>query len=179
MPNNHESQAKVRTMNARDYAIAMAAYSQWMNEKIYAAAAELGDDARKRDLGAFFRSIHGTLNHILLGDQAWLQRLQGQPVTMRSPDQELHADFDELFAARRAMDSSLSEFAANLSNEFFDQPLAFFSITYQKNRVIPAWAALVHMFNHQTHHRGQVTTLLKQLGKDPGVTDFPWMPFFD
>jgi uncharacterized damage-inducible protein DinB len=166
-------------MNAHDYAGSMAAYNRWINEKIYAAAAELGDADRKRDLGAFFRSIHGTLNHLLPGDHVWLQRFAGEPVTMRSPSDELYADFDELRHARRAMDDRLERWAAELSDDFTDRLLSFFSVTYQKNRELPGWAALIHLFNHQTHHRGQVTTLLKQLGKDPGVTDFSWMPLFD
>jgi uncharacterized damage-inducible protein DinB len=157
----------------------MAAYNRWMNEKLYGAAAHLTDEERKRDLGAFFKSIHATLSHILLGDQSWLQRFRGQPVTMTSPAQETHARFDELQAARWQMDSDIAHWAEGLTDEFAAAPLRFWSVTYQKERVIPGWAAVVHMFNHQTHHRGQVTTLLKQLGRDPGVTDFPWMPYFD
>lgn len=166
-------------MKITDYAVGMAAYNSWMNEKIFACAAEFSDAERKRDLGAFFKSIHGTLNHILLADESWLQRLHGQPVTMVSPSQEVHAHFEELREARRAIDREITTWAEGLTDSFADQPFAFYSITYKKNRVIPRWVAIVHVFNHQTHHRGQVTTLLKQLGKDPGVTDLPWMPRFD
>jgi uncharacterized damage-inducible protein DinB len=166
-------------MRIKDYAVGMSAYNSWMNEKIFDCAAELSDAERKRDQGAFFRSIHGTLNHLLLGDQSWLQRFRGQPVTMVSPSQELHADFEALRAARRAMDGEIARWAGALTDGFADQSFAFYSVTYQKNRVIPGWAAVAHVFNHQTHHRGQVTTLLKQVGKDPGVTDLPWMPRFD
>ena len=167
------------TMNIRDYAVAMAAYNQWMNERIYRIAAGVSDHERKRNLGAYFKSIHGTLNHILLGDQSWMQRFGGQAVTMTGPDQELFADFGELSAARRKMDETISEWAAQLDEAFATAPLRFYSVTYKKEHVIPGWAAVVHLFNHQTHHRGQVMTLLTQLGKDPGITDFPWMPFFD
>ena len=166
-------------MQIRQYAIGFAAYNEWMNEKLYACSAELSDAERKRDLGAFFKSIHGTLNHILLGDQAWLQRFRGQPITMTSPLQELYSDFDELWRARRAMDKQIAVWASGLSDELAELPLSFHSITFKKDRVIPTWVAIAHLFNHQTHHRGQITTLLKQLGKDPGVTDLPWMPFFD
>ena len=166
-------------MRIRDYAAGMAAYNAWMNERIFGCAAELSDTERKRDQGAFFSSIHGTLSHILLGDEAWLQRFRGQPVTMVSPSQEVHSDFDGLRAARRVMDGEIARWADALTDSFADQPFAFYSVTYQKQRVIPGWAAVAHLFNHQTHHRGQVTTLLKQSGKDPGVTDLPWMPGFD
>jgi uncharacterized damage-inducible protein DinB len=98
---------------------------------------------------------------------------------MASPSQEVHADFEDLRAARRAMDGEIAAWAEALTDSFADQPFAFYSVTYGKNRVIPGWAAVAHLFNHQVHHRGQITTLLKQVGKDPGVTDLPWMPRFD
>jgi uncharacterized damage-inducible protein DinB len=166
-------------MDARAYAVVMAAYNTWMNEKVYGAAALLTDQERKRDLGAFFRSVHGTLNHILLGDQSWMQRFRGQPVTMTSPADELYADFEELWAERRRMDIEIAAWAGQLDERFARESFRFYSVTYRRERVIPGWVAIAHMFNHQTHHRGQVTTLLKQLGRDPGVTDLPWMPAFD
>jgi uncharacterized damage-inducible protein DinB len=150
-----------------------------MNDKVYRIAAGLTDHDRKRNLGAFFKSIHGTLNHILLGDLSWMQRFGGEAVTMTGPDQELFADFDELWAARRKMDEAIAAWAAALDEVFATGAFRFHSVTYRKDHVIPGWAAVVHLFNHQTHHRGQVMTLLTQLGKDPGVTDFPWMPHFD
>ena len=166
-------------MELRDLAIGLASYNRWMNEKIYAAAAELTDEERKRDLGSFFKSIHLTLNHILLGDQSWLQRFRGQPVTMKSTRDELFTDFAELGQARLAMDDDIARWAATLDDVFATAPFRFHSVAYGRDRSVPGWAAVMHLFNHQTHHRGQVTTLLKQLGKDPGVTDLPWMPLFE
>jgi uncharacterized damage-inducible protein DinB/quinol monooxygenase YgiN len=168
------------SVRIRDYAAALAAYNSWMNDRIFSVSAELSDEERKRDLGAFFKSVHLTLNHLLLADQAWLQRFRGLPVTMISPAQELFDDFASLRAARRSMDDDIEAWVAHdLSAAWAAQPFAFYSVAYGKDRVIPGWAAVVHLFNHQTHHRGQVTALLKQLGKDPGVTDIPWMPYFD
>ena len=166
-------------MRLRDYAVAMAAYNAWMNERLYALCAELSDHERKRDRAAFFASIHGTLNHLLLGDQAWMQRFTGETVTMRSPGDELFADFAELHAARRRLDGRIAEWAGALPDDAGETPFSFFSVTYNRQRTLPGWAPIVHFFNHQTHHRGQLTTLLSQLGVDPGITDFPWMPFFD
>lgn len=166
-------------MKITDYAIGMAEYGAWMNGRLFAVAAELSDEERKRDLGAFFGSLHRTLNHILLGDEAWLQRLQGRAVTMTSPGQELYPDFEELREARRDMDVRIRLWAESVSEDFAASAFSFYSVSYGKSRVLPGWAAIVQMFNHQTHHRGQATTLLKQLGKDPGITDFPWMPWFD
>lgn len=163
-------------MNVTTYARGMSAYNQWMNEKIYACSAELSDEQRKRDMGAFFGSIHRTLNHLYLGDQAWMERLAGEPVTMKSPADVPFDDFTELWNARRAMDQRIARWAEQLTNAFTDGVFRFRSVTYQRDIEMPGWAAVVQVFNHQTHHRGQVTTLLKQLGKDPGPTDLPVMP---
>jgi len=165
-------------MRIGEYAAAMTAYNAWMNEKIYTAAAELSDEERKRDLGAAFGSLHGTLNHLLLTDQTWLQRFRGQPVTMRALDQELYADFEELWEARRRMDREITAWAAALTEEFGETPFRFFSVSVNREFVLPGWSVVVHLFNHQTHHRGQAQTLLLQLGKDPGPTDLPWAPYF-
>ena len=94
-------------MRIREYATAMAAYNRWMNENVYAKAAELSDEERKRDLGAFFGSIHGTLNHILLADLWWMQRFHGETLVKKALGDELYAGFDELTAARREMDAKI------------------------------------------------------------------------
>lgn len=163
-------------MNITTYARGMAAYNQWMNEKIYSCSAQLSDEVRKRDMGAFFGSIHRTLNHLYVADEAWMQRLHGEPVAMKSPAEERLADFEELWAARRLLDQRISRWADHLTDEFADGVFGFWSVTYQRKIEMPAWAAIVQVFNHQTHHRGQVTTLLKQVGVDPGPTDLPVMP---
>lgn len=166
-------------LTPREHAVALAHYNRWMNEKLYDAAARLTDEQRKRDLGAFFHSIHGTLNHLLLGDQAWLQRLHGQRVTMTSPGQQLFSDFRALQQARRAMDDELIAWAEGLDEASEGRMLSFYSVTYQRERRLPQWLVVTHLFNHQTHHRGQISTLLSQLGVDIGVTDMPWMPYLD
>lgn len=163
-------------MNVTTYASAMAAYNQWMNEKLFACAAELSDEERKRDLGAFFRSIHLTLNHLYVVDEAWLQRLHSEPVTMTSPREERFSNFDDLSAARRLLDQRIIQWASMVTDDFADGMFRFTSIAYQRDIELPGWAVVMQLFNHQTHHRGQITTLLKQLGKDPGVTDIPLMP---
>lgn len=158
-------------MNA-DYAVMMAGYNRWMNEKVYDAAARLSDEERKRDRGAFFKSIHGTLNHIMLGDRRWLGRLV-QDTSIDDGtlplDHELYADFDALRAARKSLDDAIDAFV----NTVDDAKLA--ATMHYVGRGVPVehpmgWA-VAQMFNHQTHHRGQTTTLLMQAGQDPGVTD--------
>ena len=158
-------------MQIREYAVTMAAYNAWMNERLYAAAAELTDEERKRDLNAAFKSIHGTLNHLLLADRSWLERFRGEPVTMKSPDQELYADFEQLRAARAAMDAEITAWAEEITEEWAEAPFHFRSVSYNREWTRPAWVLVTHLFNHQAHHRGQVTTLLKQAGYEPGVTD--------
>lgn len=163
-------------MNVTTYARGMAAYNQWMNEKLYACASELPDEVRKRDMGAFFGSIHLTLNHIYVGDEAWMQRLAREPVSMTSAREERFADFQELWDARRLLDQRIARWAESVTDEFTDGMFRFTSVAYRREIELPGWAAVMQVFNHQTHHRGQVTTLLMQVGKDPGATDIPMMP---
>jgi uncharacterized damage-inducible protein DinB len=163
-------------MSSPDYARTMAAYNSWMNERLYECCARLGDDARKRDAGAFFKSIHGTLNHLLLGDRIWMGRFTGRAFAVKSLDQELYADFGELRAERRKTDADISQWAAGLTEAAFASELSYTSVVNPQPRRYPLWFAVTHFFNHQTHHRGQLTTLLFQRGTDPGVTDLIWLP---
>jgi uncharacterized damage-inducible protein DinB len=157
-------------MSSIDALRMMAGYNRWMNEKLYALCATLSDEERKRDRQAFFRSIHGTLNHLLLTDRGWLGRFRGAPWTFRSLDQELYGDFAELRRERADTDAEIEQYVADLSPERLAAEFTY--TTYAgKTFTHPLAPALVHFFNHQTHHRGQLTTLLSQVGLDPGVTD--------
>ena len=163
-------------MNGVAWARTLAAYNRWMNERLYALCAGLPDEERKRDRGAFFRSIHGTLNHLLLGDRIWLGRFRGEPFAVASLDQELYADFAELRAERAHTDREIDAWAASLAPADFEGTLHFASFVNPAPRSLPFWVAATHFFNHQAHHRGQLTTLLMQAGADPGVTDLIWLP---
>ncbi len=161
----------------------LARYNTWMNEKLYAAAATLDDAARKRDLGAFFRTLHGTLNHLLWADRIWLWRFTEDPeigesrdrdgnrITLALHDQVLYEDFDDLRRERVKTDGHIETWIAGLDAERLAAPIRYGSLTGGP-REHPLWQAVTHFFNHETHHRGQATTLLMQLGRDPGVTDF-------
>jgi uncharacterized damage-inducible protein DinB len=161
---------------------ALAAYNTWMNERLYAAAAELPAAERQRDLGAFFGSLQRTLGHILLADRVWLARFsgdaerftsrtkEGASIPVTSLDQELYPDYDQLTSERAATDRDIVEFTAALSEERLGEVLRFRTMSGVECEH-PLWCVLSHLFNHQTHHRGQATTLLKQLGRDPGSTD--------
>ena len=163
-------------MEPTEYARILAAYNRWMNDKIYAASAKLSDEERKRDVGAFFESIHGTLNHLLLGDRLWLGRFIGVPFVVKALNQELYTDFDELRAERTKTDEDIIAWANSLSDAEFDGQMSYMSTVNPQLRTYPFWVAVTQLFNHQTHHRGQVTTLLMQQGIDPGVTDLIWLP---
>jgi uncharacterized damage-inducible protein DinB len=154
----------------------MARYNRWMNEKVYASASLLTDEERKRDRGAFFASIHGTLNHLLVGDRVWLARLTGvaAPPGMMAPgiaslDQELHADFDTLRAERARTDDAIDAWARSIDDAALGGDVRY--ARRGQERAHPLWWAAMQMLNHGTHHRGQVTTLLFQAGRDPGATD--------
>jgi len=154
----------------------MAAYNRWMNEKLYAACAELSDAERKLDRKAFFGSIHGTLNHLLLADRVWFGRFIGRPFKVDRLNQELYADFAELRAERSLTDQDIEGWTHGLTDEQLAGKLKYTSIVNPAPRVYDLWVCVTHFFNHQTHHRGQVTALLSQCGKDYGVTDLIALP---
>ncbi len=149
---------------------AQARYNRWMNESLYATAEKLTGEERRRDLGAFFRSVHRTLNHLLLADRIWLGRFGVcPPPKVASLGDELYDDFTDLRAERAKTDADLEHWVATFTVEALAA-----NVTYRSGRgehTHPLWFAVTHLFNHQTHHRGQVTTLLMQLGHDPGLTD--------
>lgn len=168
-------------MISTDHVRTMARYNQWMNEKIYAACERLSDDERKADRGAFFKSIHSTLNHLLWGDMMWLGRFtkdtsleKDYPKVPSGTD--VHADWDGLKAARAAIDDDILAWAPTVNAEWLAADFSWYSGITKSTRTRPAWLLVTHLFNHQAHHRGQVTTLLSQYGIDPGDTDLMLMP---
>ena len=163
-------------MNDLNYYTAMAQYNQWMNQKIYVICAEIPDDKRKENLGAFFKSIHRTLNHLLYGDKAWMGRFLAQPFYVPNMGQDMYPDFEQLREERAITDLQIIKWTKNLSLEWLEKPFEYKSNIDGKTRILPTWLLVTHMFNHQTHHRGQLTTLLSQLGYDSGITDLPWLP---
>jgi uncharacterized damage-inducible protein DinB len=163
-------------MKTTDYFQRLSQYNTWMNERLFEVCSEIPDAVRKEDRGAFFGSIHGTLNHILLADKVWLGRFLHQPVEYSSLAQELFADFEPLRQERQKTDQEISAWVDSLTEEQLAEPLKFTSMVKRQECVYPLWHAATHFFNHQTHHRGQVTTLLSQCGYDPGVTDLLALP---
>ncbi len=156
----------------------MAAYNRWMNGKLYALCSTLSDADRRQDRGAFFKSIHGTLNHLYYGDQAWFGRFINRNFDKRIGS-ELFDDFADLRRAREVLDDEIVAWSHTLTSQWLDAPFTYTSSVDGKTRTLAARVLVVHMFNHQTHHRGQLTTLLNQIGIDVGVTDIPRLPELD
>jgi uncharacterized damage-inducible protein DinB len=162
----------------------LARYNRLFNARLYDACEKLSDEERKRDCGAFFGSIHGTLNHLIWADKLWLARLAAQrpefmavltPELLALPPGAVHAtmlheDWALLRAEREKLDAAIEAWVDGFTPDF-PQSVMRYANTRGVRREHPAWIALTHFFNHQTHHRGQVTTLLMQAGVDPGVTD--------
>ena len=154
----------------------MARYNRWMNERLMTTCSQLTDAERKRHRGAPFGSIHGLWNHLLLCDRAWLCRFEGTPVPFSRLDEEVCTDWDELLRARAQTDDAIDAYVVSLTEEKLASTLRFVSLSNPTPRELPLWIAVGHLFNHQTHHRGQITALMEQAGLDCGVTDLAAMP---
>jgi uncharacterized damage-inducible protein DinB len=151
----------------------MAAYNMEMNRRVYAAAGRLDDAARKLDRGAFFGSIHATLNHLLWGDRTWMSRFAGWEATGRGIREglSLHDDFSQLAAARAEADARIAAWADGVDATWLEGDLIWFSGAAQRQVTRPRALLVAHMFNHQTHHRGQVHAMLTAAGEHTGDTD--------
>jgi len=158
------------------YPSLMAEYNRWMNDRLYRTCADISDATRKEDRGAFFKSIHGTLDHILWGDRIWLGRFNGKSYPLERSGPFLYDGFDALHEARTQMDAEILSWAAGVTPQWLNESMTWTSKLYGFTQTQPRWVLVTQLFNHQTHHRGQVTTLLKQLDIDPGVTDVPLLP---
>ena len=157
----------------------MARYNSWQNDNLYSTAAKLPDSERRRERGAFFGSIHGTLNHILWGDQTWMHRFAGtpKPAAPSIPaSTSMVEGWDALAEQRRAFDGVIIVWSKTVGQTWLDGDVTWFSGGSQRDMTKPAWILVTHLFNHQTHHRGQVHCMLTQAGVKPGNTDLPWMP---
>jgi uncharacterized damage-inducible protein DinB len=163
-------------MIAPEYCQVMARYNRWMNERLYEVVAQFPDAERKRDRGAFFGSMHGTLNHLLWGDRVWLGRFTGDSCEYPAFGRDMYADFDALRRERANTDTRILDWAGQVTAAWLTGELVYTGKADGRVRALPRAAAVVHLFNHGTHHRGQLTTLIRQAGHDPGVTDLPWLP---
>ena len=147
-----------------------ARYNRLANETLYEVCAKLSDEERRRDLGAFFKSVHGTLNHLVLGDRIWMTRFEGKSHPSTDLGAILYDDFDELRAARAEMDARIERFFGEAPADFGERTVRYINNSGFDTED-PLSVILPHFFNHQTHHRAQVHTLLSQLGQKTPVLD--------
>ena len=165
-----------QSMITPNYAESLARYNRWQNENLYGASETRPDSERKRDAGAFFKSIHGTLAHILWGDMTWMKRFYpdgpaAPPLPASHDFVEVWPDWSDLVQRRAQFDAAIIGWAATLSPEWLAKDLTWTNSTGTRTSTAPIGLLVAHFFNHQTHHRGQVHCLLTQAGRKPADTD--------
>lgn len=155
----------------RTHFVTMARYNAWANERLYADARGVPDESYRKDVGAFFRSLHGTLNHLLVTDRIWMRRFTGEGDHPSRLDAILFDDLPSLEAARRAEDARILRYAEGLSEEAIGRDLDYSTTQGVPQRFVLR-DLLAHWFNHQTHHRGQAHCVLTVLGvREPRPLD--------
>ena len=153
-----------------DHARRLARYNAWANRRLYAACALIPESVYYQDQGAYFGSLHGTLNHILVGDRVWMGRLTGTDPRIKALDQILHPDFMGLRAAREDTDRAIIAHVADLTSGTLRRMVRYRTMAAAA-QADPVGLILGHMFNHATHHRGQAHGLLSQVPTDPPPLD--------
>lgn len=153
--------------------VTAADYNAWANSRLYNALRGLDDAARKQDRRGFFGSIHNTMNHILLADLIYRERLEGRPTSFTRLDEVLHQDFASLEAAHRANDAWYAGFCRALDPARLDGTLAFKAVGMDSDEyfALPLRLCLTNLFQHQIHHRGQVHHMVSHAGAAPPPLD--------
>ena len=155
-------------MTLLDHFRMLGGYNAWANVRLYEAAARLDGDQYRADRGAFFKSVHGTLNHLLATDRVWMQRFTGTGTAPDRLDAILFETLDELRPAREAEDRRIVDFVDALDDARLAGSIRYRRVTTPEIFEQQLAPALAHWFNHQTHHRGQVHGLLTGLvGRAP------------
>jgi uncharacterized damage-inducible protein DinB len=150
-------------MTMHDHYRMFARYNAWANQRLYAAAAGLTDAQYRADRGAFFKSVHGTLNHLLATDRIWMQRFTGEGAAPDRLDAILFEDFHELRQAREEEDARAIHYVDGLDDAKLAGVIHYRRVSTPEPQEQALAPALAHWFNHQTHHRGQVHCLLTGL----------------
>ena len=149
----------------------MAAYNAWANERLFAAAAEIPEDDYRRDVGAFFGSLHNTLSHLYVTDVLWMARFREEGAPPWPLDHVPHFDREELAARRKRMDCDIRGYVLSLDDAALDADMTYRRVSTPEPMTQRRGDALVHFFNHQTHHRGQAHTILSIMGHKPPPLD--------
>jgi uncharacterized damage-inducible protein DinB len=160
-------------MDFRQHFRLMSGWHVWAFERLYAVVGRVAEEQYRQDAGLFFKSIHGTLNHMLLVEHVWRGRLTGELFRIASLADELEPDRARLRERLLAHAAVWGPMVQAMSDDEFDSDLAFRTLkgdAYSLPR-----ASIVHtMFTHGAHHRGQITTALTQWGHEAPVMDFPY-----
>ncbi|MBV9522280.1 MAG: damage-inducible protein DinB [Alphaproteobacteria bacterium] len=152
------------------YFLTLARYNAWANRRLFDACARLPEAEYMKPRAAFFGSLHGTLNHILVGDRIWIARIERRPNPKLTLDQILYGDLVALRVARQAEDEHIINLVSPLTERMLDRPLAYANMAGRRQQT-PLRHVLGHFFNHQTHHRGQAHGLLSQTAVEPPSLD--------
>lgn len=155
----------------KEHYAAFARYNAWANRRLYDAAAQLSDADYRADRGAFFKSMHGTLNHLLTADRVWMHRFTGEGPSPTRLDAINHDTLHELRAARAAEDRRIVAYVDGLTEQELAGTIRYRRVSTPDEFVQPLAPALAHFFNHQTHHRGQAHTILCSFGQRDLVLD--------
>jgi uncharacterized damage-inducible protein DinB len=160
------------------YVQRMARYNRWQNANLYRVADALSDDERRRERGAFFGSIHKTLSHLLWADRMWMSRFTDLPRPEGGIPESvsMYPDWDGLKRERADFDTRIVAWADRLDPAWLAGNLTWYSGAAKRDLTNAKWLLVTHMFNHQTHHRGQVHCMLTQAGGRPDSTDLPRLP---
>lgn len=160
-------------MISPDHVRLMARYNEWQNQSLYGAADSIGEAARRLDRGAFFGSIFDTFSHLLWGDRIWMHRFAGAPKPEAGPQRSRMPidDWAELKRARADFDAEISRWAHHIDDDWLRGDLRWFSGAAGREMSRPRWLLVTHLFNHQTHHRGQLHAMLTAAGAKPEDTD--------
>ena len=151
-----------------------AAYNRFANALVYEEAAKLNEDAFNQPTGAFFGSLCGTLNHILVADRVWLNRFTGKGALPKRLDENLFSDFASLAAARQSEDARIIDWIGDLSEEAINETFTYTPVTIPQPVTQRLQSAVSHFFNHQTHHRGQAHMILTTLGRPSLAMDLSY-----
>ena len=165
-------------MISAEAARTLARYNAWQNKAVLAWASAMSETERARDRGAFWGSVKGTLNHLLWGDSIWMHRLAGleKPDCALAGSGEFEPEWEKFTAARQALDNAILAWTAGLQDVDLEGDLVWFSAAEGRELAKPRWICALQLFNHQTHHRGQLHAMATAAGFKTEPTDLPFMP---
>ncbi|CAG4888429.1 DinB family protein [Paraburkholderia gardini] len=150
-------------MSLKDHFDTFARYNAWANTRLYHAVSLLSDADYRADRGAFFHSIHGTLNHLLVTDRVWMYRFTSEGDAPDRLDAILYERFDDLRHARELEDQRITAYVISLDETALDSIITYRRVSSPEVKTQALAPGLAHWFNHQTHHRAQVHTMLTGL----------------